>query len=104
MNARLNFGLTNEELDCIKKIFIQHGFNGEVYLFGSRAKGNYKKYSDIDLYLKSRVKMKMGQIFLLKDELMESNLPYRVDIILDDEISTEFRDIIQLQRILLFKL
>ena len=41
------YGLTDEELNEIKNILKKH--TSKAILFGSRAKGNYKKESDIDI-------------------------------------------------------
>ena len=43
------YGLTDKELNEIKNILKKH--TSKAILFGSRAKGNYKKGSDIDLYI-----------------------------------------------------
>ncbi len=52
----------------------------EVHLFGSRAKGNNKSGSDIDLAI---VNAGIGEITIrnLKSEFDDSSLPYRVDIV-----------------------
>ncbi len=42
------FGLTDHELVCIKTVLKENGIKTCV-LFGSRAKGNYKKGSDVDI-------------------------------------------------------
>lgn len=47
----LNFGLKSLDLEQISVIFRRHPEVEKVILYGSRAKGNYKPFSDIDITL-----------------------------------------------------
>lgn len=72
-------GLNPEQLENIKNIIRYNTDNIEaVSLFGSRATGNYKNYSDIDLVLFGEIKESV--IDLLWTCFYESNIPYKVDI------------------------
>ncbi|MDR1560218.1 MAG: nucleotidyltransferase domain-containing protein [Clostridiales bacterium] len=46
-----DFGISKEVLDSVINIITQNPRVLRAVIFGSRAKGNYKKYSDIDLAL-----------------------------------------------------
>ena len=48
----MSYGLSLEHINRIKNIFISKSEIEEVLLYGSRAKGNYKPNSDIDLTIK----------------------------------------------------
>jgi predicted nucleotidyltransferase len=63
-----------------------------VYIFGSRAKGTAKKFSDLDLVIKGFVDRKI--LRKIQEDLEESNLPYKVDLIIWDEIDEDFKSII----------
>jgi len=52
----------------------------EVYLFGSRARGDFSEHSDIDLAIFSEEDIS-GEITLLREFLEESNLPFKVDLV-----------------------
>lgn len=75
------FGLTEKDIieivDCLR-----HFPEVEMaFVFGSRAKGNYKKGSDIDLALKGR-KINFSTISRINGLLNEDTLmPYHFDII-----------------------
>lgn len=72
------FGLSKEHFYIIIKILSKYSQDiEEVKIFGSRARGNYKKTSDIDLALKFRE----DKITDLMMEFEESALPYKVDLI-----------------------
>ncbi len=76
-----NHGLSKENVQIIKRIISNCIKNVEkVALFGSRAKGTFKKYSDIDLVLYGDVTEQ--NINRLWTEFSYSILPYKVDICL----------------------
>lgn len=52
MNSSNKFGLNQETISKIQSVFYQFPEIEEAILYGSRAKGNYKEGSDIDLTLK----------------------------------------------------
>lgn len=73
-------GLSPAQLSCIKEILAPFAANLErVLLFGSRASGAYRPYSDIDLALYGPVGEK--EIDRLHTLFMESALPFRVDVV-----------------------
>ncbi len=46
-----NFGLTSEEIAAMQEVFSNFDAIEKVILYGSRARGTFKPYSDIDLTL-----------------------------------------------------
>lgn len=46
-----DFGLKNEIIDNIKKVFSKYPEIDKACIFGSRARGDYKETSDIDIVL-----------------------------------------------------
>jgi proline iminopeptidase len=48
-NQRLIFGLTEDNYQSITEVFARHPLIERVLIFGSRAKGTAKPWSDIDL-------------------------------------------------------
>jgi predicted nucleotidyltransferase len=74
------FGLTERDMQTIKSVFEAYPEIKIVHIFGSRAKGNYKLGSDIDLAIMNKG---VDSITLTRvlDEFEESNLPYRVDLV-----------------------
>ena len=47
----MNYGLTNTDLQKLTMLFARNRKIERVILYGSRAKGNYKPFSDIDITL-----------------------------------------------------
>ena len=72
-------GLTQRDWQTLCNIFDQNENVKEVRLFGSRAKGNFKSGSDIDLAIMNPGVDLITEI-RIKGECEESSLPYFVDI------------------------
>lgn len=73
------YGLKKEILHRIKNVFSNYPQVNEVLLYGSRAMGNYKNGSDIDLTIKgSGLNLSvLNKIDLELDDLL---LPYTFDL------------------------
>ena len=80
MNSN-SFGLLTSDLNFLIQLFQKFPSIQEVHIFGSRAKGNFKNGSDVDLSIKGE-QITFEEINQLDNELNEiSNLPYRFDIV-----------------------
>lgn len=92
-----NIILEPENLAKILKIL--HGelpAGCEVYLFGSRANGRARKYSDVDLALKNgAAQIDRDVISRLRTAFEFSDLPYRVDLIDLNGVKGSFHAAIQ---------
>jgi predicted nucleotidyltransferase len=53
--------------------------DAKIYLFGSRIKGNNKKYSDLDVLIEPNKKISMENLYNIDEAFQESDLPYIVD-------------------------
>ena len=81
----MNYGLDIELLTQINNIFNHYPEIKSVIIFGSRAKGNFKPGSDIDLAIIGNITPTIiSQIYLQIDEL---NSPYKFDLINYNSIS-----------------
>lgn len=82
------FNLSESDLSYILKIIRKYPEIHEVLIFGSRAKGNDKKTSDIDLALKGDALETVA--LKVSGELNdEGPLPYKVDVIYYEAISND---------------
>lgn len=84
-----NFGLKISDIEYIKKIFGKFPEVKEALIFGSRAMGNYKSGSDIDLCLKGE-QITLELVAKIKSLLQdEGPLPYQIDIVAYHIIESE---------------
>ena len=65
----------------------------KFYVYGSRVTGRSRKYSDIDLLCKDS--MKKGDLFKIIDQIEESNITIKVDILEENRCSKRFMQIIE---------
>ena len=65
-----------------------------VRVFGSRAKGTAKPYSDLDLALKGEDRLSSVFLADLAEALSESDLPFKVDVLDWRSVSPSFREVI----------
>jgi type I restriction enzyme S subunit len=61
----------------------------QFFVYGSRAKGTASKFSDLDLCIKGPASTQ--ELGTIRAAFEESNLPFKVDVILWDTISKEFK-------------
>ncbi len=74
-----SFGLNERELAVFQTIFRQYPEIKEVLIFGSRAIGNWKSGSDVDVALMNNVPNEIMK--QLRSEFEDSSLPYFVDLL-----------------------
>jgi predicted nucleotidyltransferase len=80
------FGLSIEDIDKIKNLFKQFEFIDKVILYGSRAKGNYRPSSDIDITLFGK-NLTLSELQLIENEIDDLLLPYKFDVSIYNQIS-----------------
>ena len=92
-------GICKEDLQIIRDILIDYK---NVCIFGSRAKGTYEKFSDLDICFKQDISDYEYEI--LKEKFENSDLPITVDIIQYNKVSDSFKKIIDKECVPLDKL
>lgn len=73
-------GLTTSTVEKICEIFARYPQVDKAVLYGSRAKGNYKTGSDIDLTLDGDADLNMDILYKIIDDIDELYLPYSFDL------------------------
>ena len=73
------FGLSDRELASIRAIFAEMP-DVEAVIFGSRARGDYRESSDIDIALMGE-NVSVSQAAQLEERLDDLLLPYRIDLV-----------------------
>lgn len=84
----MKYGLTTETIDKICGVFKKYSQIDKVILYGSRAKGNYKKGSDIDLTLYGD-ELSHKLLMDVLDDLDELLLPYMIDLSVYDALEND---------------
>lgn len=81
----LRFGLPDQTLATLHAILASCPAVEKAVIYGSRAKGNYKPGSDIDLTLIGPA-LTQDMLAQLAGQFEESAIPYQVDLSIQDSI------------------
>ena len=94
--------LSGEELSVVKAILRAHLPNSvTVHVFGSRAVGQPKAWSDLDLLHEAAAPVPLSTIATLTEAFEESELPWKVDIVDRRTISEGFGRLIDQSKVAL---
>ena len=79
-------------LDRVREIVTLRlrGHPVEVYLFGSWARGEARRLSDIDVGILPRGDLPIALLSRIQEELEESSVPYPVELVNLREVSPDF--------------
>ncbi len=93
----MKFGLNEPTIERIRAVFAKYPQVEKVVLYGSRAKGNYRNGSDIDLTLFG-ADLTLDALHKMMGEIDDLLLPYTIDLSIFNQISD--RDVIEhIQRV-----
>ena len=81
------FGLAEKDIQAIRTVFAKYPAVEKVLLYGSRAMGNFKNGSDIDLVLVGPEKLNLNIQYKIMEDIDELMLPYLFDISIFHKIS-----------------
>lgn len=100
----MNFGLSPEERTFILNTVVKplKGKNAIVWCFGSRARGDHRQFSDLDLLidapnLNQETLLSISQI---EETLINSNFPYKVDLVLLKNLAENYSKKILSEKVL----
>lgn len=81
----LRFGLKEPAIQKICNVLSRYPLVQKATLYGSRAKGNYKNGSDIDLTLHGRG-LSLDLVYNILNDFEDLLLPYTIDMSIFDDI------------------
>ncbi len=82
------FGLAEEDIQKMNSVFLKHVEITKVVIYGSRAKGDFKASSNIDLSVFTD-KKDISFLSKVAQEIDDLGLPYKVDISIFSLIENE---------------
>jgi len=99
----MNFGLTPEQFALLTSLVIGplKKQKARVWIFGSRARGDQKKFSDVDVLfeLTSGHSMSGAEISLIKEQIEESRIPFKVDLVEWKDLAESYKQHILKERV-----
>jgi uncharacterized protein len=82
----MKFGLPQSSVQRIGFVLSHYPEVDKAIMYGSRAMGNYKNGSDIDLTLRGGTDLTLNVVYKILDELDELLLPYTIDLSIFNDI------------------
>ena len=79
------YGLSEEIIETLK--IIEKNNNVKIYIFGSRARGDYKEYSDIDICITEEVNQKRR--YKIMDDVDKIMTHHKIDLIFIQDVKNE---------------
>ena len=84
--------IPTEDAKIISGILKQYFPTAKVWLFGSRATGENRPGSDIDIAIDEGTIIDFFRLAQARDALEESAIPYKVDLVDYASVAVEFRE------------
>ncbi len=88
--------MSSEEFALLKELIINplKKAGAQVWVFGSRARGDHKRTSDIDILYDfgQDLTPPSGLIFSIKDDFDESRFPYTLDLVALKDLAASYRE------------
>jgi len=89
----MEYGLSIRTLNTLSAIFCKHSGIKHVILYGSRAKGNFRAGSDIDISIKTNNYFTHTDLLRIGSAFDDSDMPYFVDVSIYDRLTNrELKD------------
>ncbi|NCT56647.1 MAG: nucleotidyltransferase domain-containing protein [Legionella sp.] len=85
LDIQRKYGLPIDAVHALKHVFNQNNHIESVILYGSRAKGNYRLNSDIDLCLEGQ-KLTLQELLAIENKIDDLLLPWKIDLSLKHHI------------------
>lgn len=99
----MHYGLTEKEFNFLLDTVILpiKKFGAKVYLFGSRANGKFKKFSDIDiLYVAEKNNpIPLSTITQINIAIEDSSFPFKIDLVSSNELAQSYAENIAREKI-----
>jgi uncharacterized protein len=82
----MTFGLKQENIEAINAVFAQYPAIEKVLIYGSRAKGDYRNGSDIDLVIVESG-LSFSEQMEIETRIDDLLLPYKIDLVRQRQVS-----------------
>ena len=100
MGVNQPIDITSEERRIVLELLEQYLPNTAAWVYGSRVKWTSQPQSDLDLVVFATPEQN-GRVGALREAFEESNLPFRVDLFVWDEVPESFRKQIEAEHVVL---
>ena len=88
----MTFGLSSKSWNLIMELAVKpfQAAGCEVWVFGSRARGDHNPFSDIDLLYEGKTPLSLSLLGRIRTDLEDSDLPIKVDFVDIKELASTY--------------
>lgn len=91
--------LSEQQRETLRRIVAEAAVAARVFVFGSRATGAARPFSDLDLLFEGTPALTLQERAAMRDAFEASDLPFRVDVVTSDELAEGYRQRILQERV-----
>jgi predicted nucleotidyltransferase len=97
----MKFGLSEKSWQILDQVLIQplKKLDVQLWIFGSRARGDHQPFSDIDILFVATQPIPNATLFLIKSNIEESRLPIKVDLVNASDLAESYRTTVETEKI-----
>ncbi len=99
----MKFGLSQNDYEILMTTVIEplRNLGAEVWVFGSRARGNHQKFSDVDVLYEfpAAGTAPSGFFARIQEALENSRFPYQVDLVSRDALVTSYKTQVEQEKV-----
>jgi predicted nucleotidyltransferase len=94
------FGLAAWEWQLVEDLLIKplKDKGCQLYVFGSRARGDFGKFSDLDILISGAEGLE-DLVHEINDALVESELPIKIDLVMSQELAKSYESNVSRERL-----
>lgn len=96
----MKLGLNEAEYTKLEEEVLKplKAYGARIFAFGSRARGDHRAHSDIDIMVVSDEDLSRP-ISQIREKMEKSNFPYKVDIVSYSEFANSFKENYEIDKI-----
>ena len=89
----MNFGLSASDWGLVRTLIIEklQAAGCDVWVFGSRARGTHREFSDLDICFSAKSQLPTGLLSEIKEATEDSNIPVKVEIGPWEDLADDYR-------------
>jgi len=89
----MKFGLDNRQWQMVSDLALAKlkAAGAKVWIFGSRSRGDHQEFSDLDVLFEGQGPVPRALISEIREQLEESRLPIKVDLVEWSELADDYR-------------
>lgn len=97
----MKLGLSEKHFQIVQDLAITplKSCGARVWVFGSRARGDFRPFSDLDLLYQTATPLASGFLSKITEALEDSRLPIKIDLVQESDLAESYKENILRDRV-----